>query len=177
MSILSSLVFATILDFVRIQYLALVLPFLLISCKTFETYVPPEERKPEHHYNKPRLQGRVGMRKLNPVWWVSNADRDYDSWWKPDQPHWYRKLTFQMRNPGHNFTHYVIGVADRDFVRTGLAANDVWHEADGKLGLAMTHAGILHLPFVSRRGKFIEAYAGWRQAGNFGLALRRSKRD
>ena len=147
-----------------------------------EADIREEVRKegPRHFYREGRdvdLSGShlLGVPKLNPVWWLTNADRPYDPWWKPDSPEWWRKCSFAIRNPGHNLTHYVIGVADRDAHQVGTAAGHVWNP-EGGWNFAVTHAGpLIHLPFVSRRGKYVECYAGWRQAGNFGLALRRAK--
>src|SRR5262249_16048462 len=56
--------------------------------------------------------------KLNPIWWLGNAD-------EPDPPDWYRpnkscrKIMWHFRNPCHNFTFFVIGIADRPFTRAG----------------------------------------------------------
>src|SRR5439155_22746449 len=56
--------------------------------------------------------------KLNPLWWFGNAD-------DPVPPKWYRpgkrmrKLTWSLRNPGHNFTFYVIGFEAKVVLRLG----------------------------------------------------------
>tara|TARA_R110002096_G_scaffold200639_6_gene384673 strand:- start:11084 stop:11602 length:519 start_codon:yes stop_codon:yes gene_type:complete len=134
-----------------------------------------------HYFNEGReisLEGShlLFVPKMNPLWWLGNADRDYDETWKPEKSHEWRKFTFALRNPGHNFTHYVIGVSDRDIHRVGIAAEHVWNP-DGGLNLAVTNSGpLIHLPFVSNKGPFFEGYLGWRQDGNFGAAFRKSDR-
>ena len=56
--------------------------------------------------------------KLNPVWWVKNSDEPVPpEWYKPDDRH--RVMKWHFRNPFHNFGNYVIGVADKKFVRSG----------------------------------------------------------
>ncbi len=161
---------------VRILSLALA-TITFSSCALIpgETYVPAAERVRDRgvHYGKPREHGKVGLKKLNPIWWLGNEDEDYDSKWKPDKSHEWRKFTYALRNPGHNFTFYVIGVADRDYVRYGRDAGQVWNR-DGRVNLATIHAGPLRLPFYSRQGKYFDQYFGWREAGNFGIAFRRA---
>jgi hypothetical protein len=152
-------------------------PLILGSCALIpgETYVPPAERIRDRgvHYGKPREHGKVGLKKLNPIWWLGNEDEDYDPKWKPDKSHGWRKFTYAVRNPGHNFTHYVIGVADRDYVRYGRDAGQIWNR-EGRVNLATIQAGPLRLPFYSRQGKYFDQYFGWREAGNFGIAFRRA---
>ena len=69
--------------------------------------VTPRSDQPKiHFYNK-----------LNPVWWAKNSD-------EPVPPDWYqpedrgRVMKWHFRNPFHNFGNYVIGVADKEFVRS-----------------------------------------------------------
>lgn len=140
-----------------------------------ETYVPPAQRVKDGsvHYNRPREQGKVGLKKLNPIWWLGNADEDYDPNWKPDKSHEWRKFTYAVRNPGHNFTHYVIGVSDRNFVRYGDDPGQIWNRR-GRVNLATIHAGGLRLPFYSRQGRHFDQYIGWRESGNFGIAFRKA---
>ena len=114
----------------------------------------------------------VSLAKLNPIWALENHNRPYDPWWKPNASHGWRKFTYALRNPGHNFTYYTIGIADRDFVRTGISPQSVWNE-EGRTNLTMIHAGpLIHLPGISHKGRFLEGYFGWRERGNFGIALR-----
>jgi len=100
-------------------------------------------------------------KKINPLWWLGNCDEPLP----PDdkfigQPQWLRRLRWFLRNPFHNFTYYVIGVADRKFDRINL-----WNKW-GNLNLV--------LPLIAYRGKKWEWYFGWREKGNFGIAFRKS---
>lgn len=110
------------------------------------------------------------MQKWNPVWWLGNVDtpvppEDY----KPDDPH--RERKWRWRNPGHNFTFYVIGIADREFMRVGLHPDDVFRPGGG-LNVAMSLACPLPpLPFVSFESRHLSTYLGWRERGNFGAKL------
>lgn len=115
----------------------------------------------------------AGTQKWNPVWWVGNADDN-------EPPHWYRPSNqlrsslWQARNPLHNFTFYVIGIADKDFVRYGREPDTVFARDDG-WNWAIIEKGWLRLPFISYQGKHIRFYALWRERGNFGLKLHRRK--
>lgn len=110
------------------------------------------------------------MQKWNPVWWLGNVDtpvppEDY----KPDDPH--RERKWRWRNPGHNFTFYVIGIADREFMRVGTHPKDVFRQGGG-LNVAMSLACPLPpLPFISFQSRHVSTYLGWRERGNFGAKL------
>lgn len=121
-------------------------------------------------------------KKLNPIWWLGNYDRPYDESFTffgknidSTYPTVVRKTLFAIRNPGHNFTHYVIGIADRNFNSFGPFPTDVWAEYPRRLNYAFRIVRFLPLPYLSYRGNKIEFYIGWRQAGNFGLSLRKSQ--
>jgi hypothetical protein len=43
--------------------------------------------------------------------------RRADAWYRPGDRH--RDLKWSFRNPFHNFDHYVIGIADKSFQRSG----------------------------------------------------------
>lgn len=108
-------------------------------------------------------------RKWNPIWWIGNAD-------DPEPPDWYRpgrqcrRTRWHLRNPFHNFTFYVIGIADKDFERTGTHPEHVFNP-DGGWTRAVAKYKCWRLPFVSCiRGDF-KFYIGWRERGNFGLKL------
>lgn len=107
--------------------------------------------------------------KLNPVWWFKNSDEPVPPTWYKPKDKW-RVLKWHFRNPLHNFDHYVIGVADKHFVRSG------WYPAvtsnpSGGWNIAISKYKWLRLPFVDyRRGKF-EFYFGWRTRGNFGIKV------
>ncbi|NBV23489.1 MAG: hypothetical protein EBS05_16415 [Proteobacteria bacterium] len=91
----------------------------------------------------------------------------------PDPPDWYRpgnrcrRVLWQLRNPLHNFTFYVIGVADQPFTRTGKFPEAVF-APDGGWNWAMTRYRWVRLPFVSYNGIWGRFYLGWRERGNFG---------
>jgi hypothetical protein len=115
--------------------------------------------------------------KINPLFWLGNAD-------DPEPPAWYRpgdkarKVKWYLRNPGHNFTFYVIGFADKvgtdSHQASGIAPNSVFNP-NGKWNLTVHRVKIgfftSYLPFVSYWDKNVKAYFGWRQAGNFGIKL------
>ena len=112
--------------------------------------------------------------KLNPIWWIGNAD-------DPAPPDTYRpgkrlrKFSWSIRNPFHNFTFYVIGISDKVFLRTGRYADRVANPQGG-WNWAVCRYQWLWLPFVDyHRGRF-EFYFGWRNGGNFGLKLNFSQK-
>lgn len=75
-----------------------------------------------------------------------------------------------MRNPFHNFDHYVIGVGDKSFTRVGRFP-DQNAKPNGGWNWAVCKYKCLRLPFVDyQRGRF-EFYIGWRNGGNFGMKL------
>jgi hypothetical protein len=116
-----------------------------------------------------------GTQKWNPVWWIGNADdRVPPEWYRPGEKG--RGTLWQLRNPLHNFTFYVIGVADEDFIRYGREPEAVFARAGG-WNWAVIEKGWLRLPFVSYEGKRLRFYALWRERGNFGLkaTVRRRK--
>ena len=118
-------------------------------------------------------------KKLNPLWWLGNIDspepRNPD--WLKGWPRWARIAVYRLRNPGHNFFYYVIGVADRDpiaYPRSGFAEPTVLAESGWYWHYVKPGNGGLPRPFISYRGRRIEGYIGWRERGNFGIALRPS---
>jgi hypothetical protein len=107
--------------------------------------------------------------KRNPIWWFKNAD-------DPVPPPWYRKgkccrkFMWYMRNPFHNFDHYVIGIGDKPFRRVGRFP-DKNAKPNGGWNWAVCKYKCLRLPFVDyQRGRF-EFYLGWRNGGNLGMKL------
>jgi hypothetical protein len=106
------------------------------------------------------------FQKWNPVWWFGNVDDpETPDWYRPGSRH--RRWLWQLRNPLHNFTFYVIGVADRAFTRTGRHPEHVF-APDGGWNWAVTRLGWVRLPFVSFNGERCRFYLGWRERGNFG---------
>ena len=109
------------------------------------------------------------VQKWNPLWSFGNAD-------DPTPPDWYRpadtrrRWRWQMRNPLHNFTHYVIGVSDRNITRTGKYPDAVFAPGGG-WNWAFSRHRVAPLPFVSFEGARCRFYLGWRESGNFGGKL------
>lgn len=108
-------------------------------------------------------------RKLDPLWWPQNSDQ-------PEAPPWYRKdgklrnLTWFFRNLGHNFTFYVIGVADKTTVRKG------WYPTEnskpgGGADVQVTEYGYLRYPFFSYKNGWMYFYCGYRERGDWGIEL------
>jgi hypothetical protein len=121
--------------------------------------VPPKDERPKIHFYD----------KLNPVWWFGNAD-------EPLPPEWYRLdeklrvLKWRLRNPLHNFTHYVIGVEDKTFSRSGKFPERN-SDPRGGWNIAMGRRVLVPLPFVSCERSWCTFYFGWRNHGAFGLKL------
>jgi hypothetical protein len=111
----------------------------------------------------------VEMEKWNPGWWFGNVDSpEPPAWFRPEDPK--RRQRWYGRNSLHNFTFYVIGIADKPFVRVGKYPDRVGNPHGG-WNWAVCQYKWLRLPFCSyNRGRF-NFYAGWRASGNFGLKL------
>ena len=111
--------------------------------------------------------------KLNPVWWVENSDEPVPpKWYKPDDRR--RVMKWHFRNPFHNFGNYVIGVADKEFVRSGKYPERNSRPRGG-WDFAVARRKLVLLPFISyQRGGF-NFYFGWRERGNFGVKLNYSQ--
>ena len=107
--------------------------------------------------------------KINPFWWFGNSDEPVPpAWFKPDEKG--RALKWFWRNPFHNFTHYIIGVADKTHLRSGRYPERV-SNPNGGWNFTIGRYGVLPLPYISyRRGKF-EFYFGWGVRGNFGIKI------
>ena len=109
------------------------------------------------------------IQKWNPLWMLGNADDpEPPTGYRPDDAH--RRWRWQMRNPFHNFTHYVIGLTDKDITRTGRHPGAVF-APDGGWNWAFSRHRALPLPFVSFDGARCRFYLGWRESGNFGGKL------
>jgi len=111
------------------------------------------------------------LNKINPIWWFLNEDDptptpDY----APTNPQWLRNTQWNLRNPLHNFTFYVIGVSDRDNVRFGNSPTNVF-DKKLKWTWSVTYVKYLYLPFISYVGSSMAWYIGWRDGGNFGLKI------
>lgn len=92
----------------------------------------------------------------------------------PKYPMWLRKILWWVRNPAHDFTFHIVGIAGKDFTSYGAYPEHVWNPNDG-WNWAVREYGWLRLPFVSYRGEYIESYIGWRNVGNLGLSLRKAR--
>jgi len=151
------------------------------------------------------MKKRIPWRKkLNPLWWCGNDDDpEPPEWFEPTELDHERRNRWLRRNPGHNFTWYVLGVADQEFTRYGIAPQDVFRPGGGwnacvilrrrfpaglvlLLALALSglpgwaHAlaaagAVIYglLPFVSYRGRRWKWYVGWREKGNLGAKVSR----
>jgi hypothetical protein len=111
--------------------------------------------------------------KFNPLFWFKNADDPEPpaKMW-PGDPH--RHFKWYWRNPLHNFTFYVIGIADKTFVRTGKYPARVF-APDGGWNWTMSKYKCLRLPFVSYQAGTFHFYVGWRNRGNFGFEFKFSE--
>ncbi len=134
---------------------------------------PADPNSPRWHSIK--VTPRAGLpkihyyNKLNPVWWVENSDEPVPpKWYKPDDRR--RVMKWHFRNPFHNFGNYVIGVADKEFVRSGKYPERNSRPRGG-WDFAVARRKLVLLPFISyQRGSF-NFYFGWREHGNFGIKL------
>jgi hypothetical protein len=107
--------------------------------------------------------------KFNPVWWLGNADEPVPpSWYRPNSR--MRTFLWHLRNPLHNLNNYVLGIHDKESVRSGRYPRGL-SKPKGGWNFAVSKQSHLRLPFVDyRRGKF-EFYFGWRIGGNFGVKM------
>ena len=112
-------------------------------------------------------------KKFNPVFWLQNYDRPRPPWdYKPDDP--FRICKWYFRNPFHNFDFYIIGIADKTFVRAGRYPDRVFSTDDG-WNWAVCKYKFLRLPFVSYWSGQFNFYLGWRNRGQFGFEFKFSK--
>jgi hypothetical protein len=122
---------------------------------------------------KPGLPKIHFYNKFNPVWWFGNIDDPVPpAWYRPDSKH--RDFLWHLRNPLHNFDHYVIGVSDKTFVRYSK-----YPESNSKQGggwdFAVARRKLVVLPFLSYQHGRFNFYFGWRERGDFGIKLNFSK--
>ena len=113
--------------------------------------------------------------KFNPVFWFGNIDDPVPpAKYRPDDP--CRTPRWHLRNTFHNFTFYVIGIADKEFERTGRYPAHVFNPRGG-WNWAVSKYRWWRLPFVSYgKGRF-KFYCGWRNHGNFGMKLNLKSSD
>ena len=79
-------------------------------------------------------------------------------------------MAWYVRNPFHNLTFYVIGIADKPFWRVGPYPTKT-SNPEGGWNWAICERKMLRLGFVDYESKHFEFYAGWRTGGNFGLKM------
>lgn len=116
--------------------------------------------------------------RLNPLHWLmalcSNSRKiDYTP---PDVAYRYsgkppatQRLLYWLRNPAHDFTHYIIGFeGDPDFYT--ITGNAVDTLRPGWI-FALRRRHWLILPYVAYQGRVL-FYAGWRPTGGVGVKLR-----
>lgn len=127
------------------------------------------------HWRSVRIEpspGRPGVRtrdKFNPIWWFKNSDDPLPpESYRPNDKH--RLTKWRFRNPLHNFTFYVIGVADKKVVRSGLCPESNSNPIGG-WNVTATRSKWLYLPFISwcHGQNGFHFYCGWRSRGNFGF--------
>lgn len=107
--------------------------------------------------------------KWNPAFWFGNVDDpEPPDWFLPNDSH--RSNRWQRRNPCHNWDFYVMGIADKPFVRRGRFPTAVFNPNDG-WNWAVCRYKLLLLPFISYRHHNFKFYCGWRERGNFGFKL------
>jgi hypothetical protein len=127
---------------------------------------------PWHTINVSPAPGVPGIhfyKKLNPIWWLENADDPVPpAWYLPGNRH--RLLTWRFRNPFHNFDHYVIGVADKNFLRSGRYPERN-SDPHGGWDFEIGWRRLVPLPFVSYERPGCNFYLGWREHGAFGAKL------
>ena len=114
-------------------------------------------------------------KKINPLWWFGNED---DGWYGDDKWRAGRSKTpwlaiqWFFRNPMHNFTFYVIGVADKP---RSFHYTKEWGKSDGlSFFTVKAEDGLLKdvsLPMVAYVGRKRGWYVGWRPYGSFGISL------
>jgi hypothetical protein len=154
--------------------LCLLLPLIVLAfgCAGYKTTSTGATR---HGANTPRARYTNDVpaarhyAKWNPAWWFGNID-------SPTPPDKYRPedkcrtTRWYWRNSLHNFTHYVIGIRDKSFVRVGKFPDKVFAPKGG-WNWAVCKYKWLRLPFISYRKADFKFYCGWRERGNFGFKL------
>lgn len=130
------------------------------ECVSWHTVeIKPGPHAPKiHFYNK-----------LNPIWWLKNADDPVPpDWYRPHEKH--RRMMWSFRNPLHNFHFYVVGVADKTFHRSGKYPK-MNSNPNGGWDFEAARYKFIWLPFVSYHRQNMDFYFGWRNHGNFGIKL------
>jgi hypothetical protein len=132
--------------------------------------VPPAEQAKQGTWHTvgiaPKRTDLSTWSKFNPVWWFGNVD-------DPEPPAWFRPgesgrvFRWHLRNPFHNLTFYVLGIADKPHSRSGRYPRRVGNP-EGGWNFAVARRRIVFLPYLAyNRGRF-DFYLGWRPGGNLG---------
>lgn len=107
------------------------------------------------------------LKKLNPLWALLGNEDDGYFGGKP--PSLKNAVLWWIRNPFHNFTHYVVGIVDRDHFYEGPDL-----DLPGRFfGEVSTEN--LRLPLLVWNSAKWNMYLGWRPSGAFGIKLQRRK--
>jgi len=148
-----------------------------------ETWWPPHGMGSTARFTvhmEPRRTPPPWYKKINPLWALfGNVD---DGYW--GDPNWMAKRSgkrslweawvWWTRNPAHNLTWYVIGVADRERLMVGRWSPK-FHRPGGGLLTAWTDVRVfgiwISLPFVSYLSPHAKTYIGWRPSGAFGIKV------
>src|SRR5262245_38659718 len=165
----------------------LLLLAVLLSCSC-RSFPPPDDlpqrgEKPQFIYlsasnSTPTVVAHVPSeprqfslcQKLNPVWWLGNADDPLPpDWYRPGQP--FRNVMWYFRNPFHNLNFFVIGVSDKPFIRAGEFPRSTFNPCDG-WNWSVIRYYRLRLPFVSYKRNMFRIYFVWRTGGAFGIELK-----
>ena len=131
---------------------------------------------------KARRPKRPWKEKLNLYWMFIDNDDDGiygdDNWRAGREKNLKLAWEWYKRNPVHNLTWYVLGVADRERTVSGEYGN-AFHKPGGGFLYCWTDVSIggipVSLPFVSYISPHVKAYFGWRPSGAFGPKLNISK--
>lgn len=115
------------------------------------------------------------MKKL--LWAIFGNDDDPNPPADYVVPEWVRLTCWYGRNPFHNLTFYVIGLADKKFERVAVYPKG-WcptlvFRVEGGWYIAVVKYRWLRLPFVSYQGAGLikKFYIGWRERANLGAKL------
>ena len=113
--------------------------------------------------------------------WLNDDEPIPPDGYLPDSK--YRIFWWHLRNPLHNFFHYVVGIRGQEYRIEGECTPTSWgtceYEKWGPDGVGWHYLELItpegkKYPFVSHRSKRIEWYIGWGPKGDFGMSLRRA---
>jgi hypothetical protein len=139
-----------------------------VACGATNALVSPQAATAKVYRHVPDHQPKF-IQKCNPLFWFGNLDDPVPpDWYRPDDKH--RTPKWYCRNSLHNFTHYVIGIADKEFVRVGRFPAENFNPNDG-WNSAVCKFKCVRLPFISYQKNRFKFYCGWRNGGNFGMKL------